>query len=220
MAARSQKETVGALNDLALSTLSAMDAMQQSGMASGFEQFLKRMEQMAGQQQGINSMTFQLAMGQMAASSKEGMMKRLGQEQGQLKKSLQQMIQEMRGSQNAGGNLGGIVQDMEEVIKDFNRGRVTRKTIDRQQRILSRMLDSQKSMRQRDLSEKRRSFAGEDIFRTGPEGLPEDMGQRRNLAMEALNLALKAGYPRDYQDMIRRYFNALAQSPQMAPEDE
>ncbi|MCH7731568.1 MAG: hypothetical protein IIB44_03505 [Candidatus Marinimicrobia bacterium] len=220
MAARSQKETVGALNDLALSTLSAMDAMQQSGMASGFEQFLKRMEQMAGQQQGINSMTFQLAMGQMAASSKEGMMKRLGQEQGQLKKSLQQMIREMRGSQNAGGNLGGIVQDMEEVIKDFNRRRVTRKTIDRQQRILSRMLDSQKSMRQRDLSEKRRSFTGEDIFRTGPEGLPEDMGQRRNLAMEALNLALKAGYPRDYQDMIRRYFNALAQSPQMAPEDE
>ena len=47
-----------------------------------------------------------------------------------------------------------------------------------------------------------------------------DYGQRRSLAMEALNQSLKAGYSRDYQTMIRRYFNALIQSEeQIIPTD-
>ncbi len=210
--ARKQKETVGALNEAALATLAAMESMKSSGSASGFEQFLKRMEQMAGQQQGINNQTLQLSLGQMAASAQQSLMKRLAKEQGQLKKSLEQLMQEMRGSRQAGENLGGIAEDMEEVIKDFKRQRVNKKTIHRQQRILSRMLDSQRSLKQRDLSRKRKSVGAEDVLREGPAGLPTDLGQRRNLAMEALNLALKSGYSKDYQDMIRRYFNALMAS--------
>ena len=209
---RKQKETVGAFNEAALATLAAMESMKSSGSASGFEQFLKRMEQMAGQQQGINNQTLQLSLGQMAASAQQSLMKRLAKEQGQLKKSLEQLMQEMRGSHQAGENLGGIAEDMEEVIKDFKRQRVNKKTIHRQQRILSRMLDSQRSLKQRDLSRKRKSVIAEDVLREGPAGLPTDFGQRRNLAMEALNLALKSGYSKDYQDMIRRYFNALMAS--------
>ena len=30
--------------------------------------------------------------------------------------------------------------------------------------------------------------------------------------MNAMNIALKSGYSRDYQNMIRRYFNALSES--------
>jgi len=38
------------------------------------------------------------------------------------------------------------------------------------------------------------------------------MGQRRSLALEAMNRALKSGYPRDYQAMIRRYFNSISEN--------
>ena len=38
---------------------------------------------------------------------------------------------------------------MEEVIKDFQRRKITRETIERQNKILSRMLDSQKSLNKR-----------------------------------------------------------------------
>ena len=40
-------------------------------------------------------------------------------------------------------------------------------------------------------------------------GLPENLGQRQSLIMEAMDIALKSGYNNDYQKMIRRYFNAL-----------
>jgi hypothetical protein len=45
-----------------------------------------------------------------------------------------------------------------------------------------------------------------------PSGLPQDLGQRQSLIMNAMNHALKSGYSRDYQKMIRRYFNALSEA--------
>jgi seryl-tRNA synthetase len=168
------------------------------------------MQKMAGQQQGINNQSMQLAMGQMAAAAQQGLLKRLLQEQKQVRKSLQEMMNEMKRSGEKGlGDMGGIAQEMDEVLKDLERKKISRKTVDRQQRILSRMLDSQKSMTQRGEKEERNSETATEIFTSGPAGLPADMGQRRNLTMEAMNRALKAGYPRDYQAMIRRYFNAI-----------
>ena len=105
------------------------------------------------------------------------------------------------------------------MLRDFERRQVTRRTVERQQRILTRMLDAQKSLRQQDMSEKRRAITAGDIEYAGPDGLPVDLGQRRNLAIEALNRALKAGYPRDYQEMIRRYFNSLAESNDIIDEN-
>ena len=37
------------------------------------------------------------------------------------------------------------------------------------------------------------------------------MGQRQNLALQALNKAINAGYSREHQIMIKRYFNSLSQ---------
>lgn len=214
-AAENQEKTVAALNEAALATLAAIDQMKESGMSSGLEQFLKRMQQMASQQQGINQQTLQLALGQMAAIEQERLMRRLTQDQQRLKKSLDQLRREMRGVRHGSGSLDGISDEMEEVVKDFGNKDVTRRTVERQRRILTRMLDSQKSLKRQDFTERRLATAGQDIVREGPSGLPGDLGQRRSLAMEALNLALKAGYSRDYQDMIRRYFNALIESPDL-----
>jgi hypothetical protein len=101
---------------------------------------------------------------------------------------------------------------MDEVIKDLQRRRFTRKTQERQQRILSRMLDSQTSMTQRGFKDERKSTSAESMVSfEGPGGLPADMGQRQNLALQALNKAINAGYSREHQIMIKRYFNSLSQ---------
>jgi hypothetical protein len=73
------------------------------------------------------------------------------------------------------------------------------------------MLDSQRSLTQRGFQEKRTARTAAQVVTPGPAGLPADLGQRQDLAMEALNRALKSGYPRDYQEMIRRYFHTLSQ---------
>jgi hypothetical protein len=155
----------------------------------------------------------QLAMGQMAAAAQQGLLQKLLREQRQVRKSLREMMDEMRQSGEKGlGDMGGIAHEMDEVLKDLERRRISKKTVDKQRRILSRMLDSQKSMTQRGEKEERKSETATEILTSGPAGLPTDLGQRRSLTLEAMNRALKAGYPRDYQSMIRRYFNTISEN--------
>ena len=212
-AGENQNMAMEGLNEAALGLFNSMQSMQQSGSASGYSQFLKMMQQMAGQQQGLNQQGMQLSMGQMAAAAQQQMMQQMLQKQQGLRKSLEQMMNEMRHSGQKGmGDLGGIGKEMDEVIKDLQRRRFTRKTKERQQRILSRMLDSQTSMTQRGFKDERKSTSAESIVAfEGPSGLPADMGQRQSLALQALNKAINAGYSREHQTMIKRYFNSLSQ---------
>lgn len=209
-----EQEALTAINRTILMLNQTSRSMEQSGTASGFEEFLKQMENLSGQQQVTNSESIQLSLGQMAASMQKSILERLLARQKQIRKSLEQLMNEMAESgTRALGDLGQVARDMDEVIKEMTGGSITRKTIERQQQILSRMLDSQKSLTQRGEKEQRISRLAEDyVPGVGPGGLPRDLGQRRSLTMEALNRSLKAGYPADYQDMIKRYFHALAQS--------
>ena len=98
---------------------------------------------------------------------------------------------------------------MEEVIDDFRKKQVDRHTQDRQQRILSRMLDSQKSLTQKDYSEKRKRTTAEEFIYSGPSGLPDNRGEREMLLINAMESALQEGHSREYQNMIKHYFRNL-----------
>ena len=210
-AKKSQKNAMEGLNEAALALFNSMQEMQKSGSANGYEQFLKMMQQMAGQQQSLNEQGMQLSLGQMAASAQKKMMQQMLSKQMSVRKSLDQLMKEM---QNSGGNklgdLSGISDEMDKVIKDLKLNRFERQTQKRQQKILSRMLDSQTSMTQRGKKDERKSSSSKqnNLFE-GPGGLPSDMGQREDLALKALNKAVNAGYSKNHQNMIKRYFNSL-----------
>ena len=215
-AGKNQDIAMEGLNEATLALFNSMQNMQKSGSASGYEQFLKMMQQMAGQQQGVNQQGMQLGLGQVAAAAQQQMMQQMLSKQKGIRKSLEQLMNEMRHSGQKGmGDLSGIAGDMDEVIKDLQKKRFNRKTKERQQRILSRMLDSQTSMTQRgEKDDRKSSTAISDLILEGPGGLPSDLGQRENLALQALNKALNAGYSREHQTMIKRYFNSLSKVSQ------
>ena len=107
------------LNETALSIHQSIQQMQSGGSASGYEQFLKQMEQMAGQQQGINNQGMQLALGQIAAGMQQSMLQQMLSQQQGVRKSLQELMKEMAqsGSKKL-SDMSGIGQDMDEVIKE------------------------------------------------------------------------------------------------------
>ena len=183
------------LNETAQGLFNSMKNMMESGSASGFQQFLEMMQQMSGQQQGLNQKGLQLGLGQMAAAAQQQMMRQMLNEQKGIRKSLEQLMKEMQQSgQNSLGDLNGIANEMDEVIKDLQRKKYSRKTQDRQQRILSRMLDSQTSLSQRGYKDERKSFSSDTTMKyISPGGLPVDLGQRQNIALDALNRSLNSG---------------------------
>ncbi len=213
-ALKNQSLAMEALNTTAEKLYQSIQQMQSSGSASGFEQFLKMMQQMAGQQQGLNQKGMNLNFGQMSEARKQQLLQSMLQGQKNIQRSLQKLMEEMQRSTNkhGQGDLKGISKDMNDVISDLSKSNYTRHTKNKQRRILSRMLDSQTSLSQKGYKEERKSYSSNEsntYFSTS--GLPKDLGQRQSLALDALNRSLNSGYSKEYQTMIKRYFNAMTQ---------
>ena len=108
--------------------------------------------------------------------------------------------------EDPGGGLHKATEDMEDIINDFKNKNVTKKTIERQQKILSRMLDSQKSLQQKDFNNKRESFIADDIDFKGTSGLPNDFGEKDLLLMNALENAMDEELSAEYEKLLQLYF--------------
>ena len=213
-AINNQELAIEGLNTAALNLFKSIQQMQSSGSASGFEQFLKMMQQMAGQQQSLNQKGMGMGLGQLSESAKQQILQSMLQGQKSVQKALQQLIKEMKrtGGKNGQGDLKGISNDVEEVISDLSKFKYNKKTKGKQRRILSRMLDSQTSLSQRGYKEKRKSYtANSSNTYSSPIILPQNLGQQQSLVLEALNRSLNSGYSREYQTMIKRYFNSMSQ---------
>ena len=204
-AKKEMKKILKGLNEIAKLLLESANQMQMSGSGSGMAEFMERMEEMSQQQQGINQGTMNLP--QLGMMAQQQMMEQLQKQQEELKKQLEELLGENPGQEKSGA--GKAKDEMEEVIEDFRRKQVDRRTQERQQRILSRMLDSQKSLTQKDYSEKRKSSDGEEFIYSGPTGLPSDMGEREMLLINAMESALQEGHSREYQNMMKQYFRSL-----------
>ncbi len=96
---------------------------------------------------------------------------------------------------------------MKEVVENLQQNNVNPNTIRQQQRILSRMLDAQTSMRERDYEQRRTSAAGTTPVRLSPTEVQDESGQ--NQFRRDLLKAIEEGYSKDYQDLIRKYYDAL-----------
>ena len=173
--------------------------------SSGFSSYMDALSEMSGQQQGINQGTMQLS--QMGLLGQEGMMERLQAKQQQLQKQLGDLMSEF--PEEGSGGLSKASEEMNDVIRDFIERKVNEKTINKQEKILSRMLDSHRSLTERDYSNKRKSKGGEEKNYTGPLSLPDDRGERKTLLTKALQEAMDDGYSEEYQTLLKIYFKSL-----------
>ncbi|MEC8703530.1 MAG: hypothetical protein VXX38_03200, partial [Candidatus Neomarinimicrobiota bacterium] len=198
------------LNESARSIIQTINKMQADGSASGYEEFLSQMEKMSNQQRNVNEQGMQLALGQMASSAQQNLLSKMLGQQRDIQNSLKQLMRELEENGDGSlGDLGGVARDIEDVINQLGQNNFDRSVMDRQQQILTRMLNAQNSMTERGLNDERKSKTSFGLVSKAPSGLPDDLGQRQLLVSKALDDALSAGFSRDYQTMIRRYFNSL-----------
>src|SRR5205823_11903200 len=75
-----------------------------------------------------------------------GALSRMAAEQEAIRRGLQEAMQKMGESGQGGlGQLGQTSEDMKKVAEDLRGGRLNQETVERQQRILSRLLDAPRS---------------------------------------------------------------------------
>lgn len=214
-ASQNQESAMTSLNKAASLTEQSLEAMQQGGTSGSAGSLLQQLARLAGEQQGINMQTEQMGQGQGHGLTQQQMEQigRLAAQQDAVRKSLEQLNKEAEESaqhQRILGDLNKIANDMQEVVKDMQQNNVNPNTIQKQQRILSRLLDAQSSMRERDYEQRRRSTAGVTPTRPSPPEL-----RNENNADQLRNDLLKAaeeGYSKEYQELIRKYYEALSKA--------
>jgi hypothetical protein len=203
IASQEEGQAMGSLNKSAMQIQSAMkNLMQQS--TSGMGGLMQQLQMMAGQQQSINMQTQSMQAAAEAA--------RLALEQEAVRKSVEQLNKEAQASgeqQKLLGDLDKIAEDMREVVQNLEQNNVNSETIRKQERILSRLLDASKSMRERDFEKRRKAQTGTEVARRSPGELDPSALEGKNKLLEDLLKSLEHGYSKDYKELIRRYFEEL-----------
>jgi len=95
------------------------------------------------------------------------------------------------------------------VVTDMKGEKLDDELIQKQEHILSKLLDAQKSINERDYEKERESRSGETVVRESPAELDLSNPRALDKISDELNKAVKEGYLRDYEDLIRNYYEIL-----------
>lgn len=213
------REAMMNLNELALLLSDLMAQLQNSAAsASGggmsMEQMIEQLQQMAAQQRDLNraldNMLGQMEGDRLTVDMQERLQQLAGQ-QDRMRQQLQHMSRERDLARRLAGDLDKIARQMEESIRDLTLGQTNHRQIkDRQQQILTRLLDASRSMSERGKQRKREGVQAEEILRMSPDDLNQTPSEE--VLRRALLQALENGYAQEYQQLIRRYFELLEQN--------
>lgn len=209
-AGKDAREAMAGLNSAAVALREAIGAVRSAGSSTGLEEMLQQLAKASDRQGDLNAQTEgALGQPQPGGSSGQGGLSRLSAEQ----QAIRQMLEEIRsrfGEQegDALGDLGAVSEDMADVADRLGRG-LDRPLLERQRRILSRLLDAQRSLRRRGFSNDREARTGGEVAYRGPGSLPDDLGETDNPLRARMRDALRQAYPDEYQTIIRRYFDRL-----------
>jgi hypothetical protein len=211
-AAHFQQQAMGALNKAQKEVSSSCSSCSSScNSATGMNQMCNKAGGLAGQQMTLNQATEMLmqqgnqgslSMGEAAS------MQRLADQQEALAKAADELAAEAASARQTLGRLGDMGQEMREVAQDLRDKNVTMRTRERQERIVSRLLDFQRSAREREFKPQRRAQTGVDVVRASPRPMSPEAG--KDQLREDLLRALDSKFARDYEALIRQYFDALS----------
>jgi isopenicillin N synthase-like dioxygenase len=203
-----QQKAVGALNRTVITALKGMDQLGQ-GSGSGMESFFLQLQGMGEEQAALNrKLSDLLGQGRLSLEAQSGMA-RLAAEQESIKERLLEMIREFGYRSDITGNLNQLVKNMEQAIQEMQERKADRQTIQNQERILSRLLDAQRSLNSQDFSKKRQARTAQDINRRGPAPIQDQNSKKLDRLRKDILEAAKEGYTKEYLDLIQKYFDAL-----------
>jgi len=213
------EDAAGQLNVAVIALKNAQQSMCQgnnpSGMPKPNANGRQQMQSLSGQQNDLNrdtqSLVERLTQQERLAAGDQPTMEQLAARQ----EAIRRGVEEAQKNQQEGDLLGRLDEakrDMDEVAKKLQEGRLDQDLTERQNRILSRLLDAQRSVNRRDFDDQRESRSGEDVSRPSPPPLARDLLQPKDRAERDLLRARAERYPAEYRDLVESYLRRLQES--------
>ena len=206
-----QNNAMGSLNDASSLLKSSLESMMKGGGQGGMMSLMQQLGQMAQQQMNLNNLTKGFQQNRKFSQQQLAELQRLKQQHDLIRKSLQQLNEEAKTtgkSKSLAADMEDILNKMQEVITNMNNTKIDDDVIQTQERILSKLLDAQRSVNERDFDKNRKSYTGKDILKQSPANFALD-DEKKNALREELMKAISEGYNKDYEELIKKYFEEL-----------
>ncbi|MFA0961812.1 DUF4175 family protein [Roseivirga sp. BDSF3-8] len=215
-----QQFAMTSMNNLALMLDDVLQQMQQQ-MADAMGMPQKQQGQqsqpsLSNLQQQLNNQINQLKKSGKSGRELSEELAKLAAEQERIRKALQQQMQ--NGGSEAGGKAGEegengtngmkpVLDKMEESEIDLVNKQLTEETINRQKEILTRLLEAEESMRERETEKERKSETGKQYAREVPKAFEEYI-RNKEKEIELLKTIPPRLNPY-YKEEVNKYFERI-----------
>ena len=124
----------------------------------------------------------------------------------ELKKIQEQIDGQMKGGEELGGNLGELQKLMEENEVDLVNKELTRELIERQQEIMTRMLEAEEAMREQEFDPERKGEQANQYDRPLPPAYEKYLKEKQKEIelLKSLPLEFNPFYKKEVNDYFRR----------------
>ena len=218
-AVQNQLAAMEGLNQAASLLKASMEKMSGGGKGGGMMSLMQQLQQLSGEQMQLNNLARQMNQGGLSRQE-QAQLQRLAQEQELIRKSLDQLNREAKESgrsKSLAASLDKTLEEMKGVVDELKENRLNDDVIKKQDKILSRMLDSQRSMNEKDFEKNRESASGKEFQMKSPGQLNlNDEGE--NKLNDELRKALNEGYKKDYEELIKKYYEIIRKKSKVKSE--
>lgn len=226
--AQRQQFAMTSINNLALLLSEVLDQMQQqmqsqnqkAGQGScnkpGGKGQKPSMESMRKMQEQINKQIQSLKESMDKGGKKDGKkgggssamseeLAKMAAQQEALRKQLQNAAEQLNKDGKGGGSLGKMAEKMEQTETDLVNKMISQETINRQQEILTKLLEHEKAEKERGMEEKRESKE----IKNDNYGNPNDFMEYKSLKLKEVELlkTVPASLIPFYKNKVNEYFN-------------
>ncbi|NJM25054.1 MAG: DUF4175 domain-containing protein [Bacteroidia bacterium] len=203
--------TMTSINNLALMLDSHFDMMMQmmanAKPSSGKGKKKGQMPNLSQLQQQLNDKIQQLKNGGKSGRELSEELAKMAAEQERIRRALQELQEKMK---NPGEMPGGDVPGkMEQTEMDLVNKQLSDELIKRQQEILTRLLEAEKSLREQEMDEERKGEAAKDYDKEIPKAFEEYL-RLKEKEVELLKTVPPKLYPY-YKKEVSEYFKRIGQ---------
>ena len=214
-----QRAALADLNQAIFELLEAMAQMNQQMDASGFENMMEQLQQLAESQEQLNEMAQNLNQQlreQGRTPGLEQMMQQLADQQQLIREATERLAERAEQMAQMLGSLEDVAEEMTDVEKSLRQGELDNQVLDRQAQILTRMLDSLKSLQKRDVGKQRKAEVVKNPEAPAQEVPPLHPGLLEIVRKLETTPHAKEfeNIPFQYREQLRKYFKALSQKTQ------
>lgn len=206
---QSQGGAVGGMNQAVAALQQSLEQLEQGQSGTGGEAMMSGLNQISMAQMALNRKLMEMLGQGRLSLGEQAAMQRLAAEQRAVQKALEDLLREQGDQAGMAGRVGDLAGEMEKTIEDLRQQRVNRQTLQRQERILSRLLDAQHSLQKRDWSRQRQARSGVNVRRQSPAASESGSDAWKAMIRERLQHLNDEGYSRDYEALIRTYYQDL-----------